>query len=149
MYKSINIDVFGKLNMRQKIILLLLITLLASCSKEPTNETERPSATQSSVVSLQASKFKLYKTQNMWTFLKLDTSTGQIWQVQYSTKGEEYRFETPLSLDKLNTSGINGRYELYDTDNIYNFVMLDQFDGMTYQVQWSGDVENRFVIPIQ
>lgn len=93
-------------------------------------------------------KFKLYKTQNMWTFLKLNTATGQIWQVQYSTKGDDYRFETPLSLDKLNTSGINGRYELYATDNIYNFVMLDQYDGNAYQVQWSGDAENRFVIPI-
>ena len=30
-------------------------------------------------------RYKLYPTQNMWTFLKLDTETGRIWQVQYSS----------------------------------------------------------------
>ena len=41
-----------------------------------------------------------------------------------------------------------GRFTLYPTQNTYNFVMLDQLDGYTYQVQWSGDWENRFVLPI-
>ena len=30
-------------------------------------------------------RYKLYPTQNMWTFLKLYTETGRIWQVQYSS----------------------------------------------------------------
>lgn len=132
------------------ITLLLLVTLLTSCAKESeTNKSDEPTTIQGSVVSLQPARYKLYKTQNMWTFLKLDTSTGQIWQVQYSTKGDEYRFETPLSLEKINSGGANGRFELYSTENIYNFVLLDTFDGNTYQVQWSGDAENRCVIPIQ
>ena len=28
--------------------------------------------------------YELYRTDNMWTFLKLETSTGKIWQVQWS-----------------------------------------------------------------
>ena len=28
--------------------------------------------------------YELYRTDNMWTFLKLETSTGKIWQVQYA-----------------------------------------------------------------
>ena len=44
-----------------------------------------------------AVRYRLFPTQNMWTFLKLDTMTGQIWQVQYSVKGDDYRFETSLS----------------------------------------------------
>ena len=28
--------------------------------------------------------YKLYKTENMWTFLELETFYGRIWQVQYS-----------------------------------------------------------------
>ena len=34
------------------------------------------------------SAYKLYATENMWTFLELDTATGIIWQVQYSVKGD-------------------------------------------------------------
>ena len=55
-----------------------------------------------SSVSESQTQYKLFPTQNMWTFLKLDTMTGKIWQVQYSTKGPEYRFETVLNSRALN-----------------------------------------------
>lgn len=88
----------------------------------------------------------------MWTFLKLDTMTGQIWQLQYSIKGDDYRFETTLnSIDisyALNQEKIIGRYTLYPTSNTYTFIMVDQIDGYTYQVQWHGEKDNRFVLPI-
>ena len=32
-------------------------------------------------------RYKLYPTQNTWTFLELDTQTGRVWQVQYSVQG--------------------------------------------------------------
>ena len=89
--------------------------------------------------------FKLYPTDNMWTFLKLNTATGQIWQVQYSTKGSEYRFETELSTIQrvFGDASICGRFELYKTQNMYNFILLDTYKGWTYQVQWSTKPENR------
>ena len=31
--------------------------------------------------------YKLFATQNMWTFLKLDTRNGRLWQVKYAMKG--------------------------------------------------------------
>lgn len=97
-------------------------------------------------------RYQLYPTQNMWTFLKLDTLTGQIWQVQFSIEGDAYRFETVLSskdiTDELKLEKIVGRYILYPTQNTYNFILLDQITGYTYQVQWSRDIENRVVIPI-
>lgn len=34
-----------------------------------------------------ASCYKLYPTDNMWTFLELETFSGRIWQVQFSIKG--------------------------------------------------------------
>lgn len=37
-------------------------------------------------------RFCLYETQNMWTFLMLDTFTGKNWQVQFSTEGTDYRW---------------------------------------------------------
>ncbi len=97
-------------------------------------------------------RYQLYPTENTWTFLKLDTMTGRIWQVQYSIKGDDYRFESVLSsvdiTNIMEQSKIQGRFTLYATQNMYNFILLDQIDGYTYQVQWSGDKENRFVLPI-
>jgi len=90
-----------------------------------------------------ADRYKLYKTENMWTFLKLDTATGKISQVQYSIEGNQ--FQVTLSDDDFSgTDEIEiGRYELYPTDNMYNFLMLDQIDGAVYQMQWSTTPENR------
>ena len=37
----------------------------------------------------------------------------------------------------------NGRFFLYPTQNMYNFILLDQVDGRTWQVQWSIDKDKR------
>jgi hypothetical protein len=87
-------------------------------------------------------RYKLYPTQNKWTFLELDTQTGRIWQVQYSVDGPEYRFKSNLniwSLLKDNDLQVSGRFELYPTQNIYNFVLLDKISGRAWQVQWSTE----------
>ena len=128
---------------------LFCTMLVCSCSNNQAPQQEVEDVVKENFVTINSpEKFKLYETANMWTFLKLDTSTGQIWQVQYSIKGEEYRFETPLSIEILNHSNKNGRYELIKTQNMYNFILLDTFDGQTYQVQWSTEPENRCIIPI-
>jgi hypothetical protein len=94
--------------------------------------------------------FELYPTKNMWTFLKLNTITGQIWIVQWSTDRER-RFtytldDTPRisENDKMQT----GRFSLVETDNMYTFIMLDNITGQCYQVQWSFDDDERLVVPI-
>ena len=106
---------------------------------------------ESSISESQA-RYRLFPTKNMWTFLKLDTMTGKIWQVQYSIEGADYRFETVLNphaiIKLLDQKKIIARYTLYPTQNTYNFILLDQIDGHTYQVQWSGEKENRLVVPI-
>jgi hypothetical protein len=93
--------------------------------------------------------YRLFTTQNMYTFIKLNTRNGQMWQVQWSLKGSEYRFETSLSDISRVSKGEekNGRFFLYPTTNIYNFILLDQTDGRTWQVQWGKEGE-RAVIPI-
>jgi hypothetical protein len=98
----------------------------------------------------EGTRFKLYPTSNMWTFLKLDTRNGKIWQVQWSLDNKN-RFEIILSsipqVDKDEEA--NGRFVLYPTTNTYNFIMLDQVSGKTYQVQWSQELNNRWVLPIE
>ncbi len=124
-------------------IIILAITLgLSSC-------TEKPAAPQEVVPNLNEPAYELYPTKNMWNFLKLNTRDGRIWQVQYSINDDSTRFETPLNTDMLaNSKKYNGRFKLYNTDNIYNFVMLDRETGKTYQVQWSFEPEKRMVLPI-
>lgn len=39
-------------------------------------------------------------------------------------------------------------YELYRTDNMYNFLLLDTHTGNVWQAQWSQNPDNRGVIPI-
>ena len=94
-------------------------------------------------------RYELYSTQNIWAFLKLDTRTGRIWQVQYSLE-EEKRGEWILNDQSLtqNSEGKNGRFQLYPTSNIFNFILLDHSNGKTYQVQWSQKEELRMVVPI-
>ena len=86
----------------------------------------------------------------MWTFIKLDTQTGQMWQLQYSVNDDKGRFEYDLNPNALvvNDKKVNGRFELYPTQNIYNFILLDKIDGKAWQVQWSFDEKNRAVLPI-
>lgn len=69
--------------------------------------------------------------------------------MQYSVN-EDYRGEIELN-DKVLVSGDdaeNGRFTLYPTKNMYNFILLDQVNGKMWQVQWSIDEENRIIIPI-
>jgi hypothetical protein len=93
--------------------------------------------------------YRLFPTRNTWTFLKLNTRNGQLWQVQWDTG--KSRFEIPLSLKPLVTAEEerHGRFFLYPTQNIYNFILLDQLDGRMWQVQWSHEMEDRLVVPIE
>lgn len=97
--------------------------------------------------------YKLYPTDNMWTFLELETFSGRIWQVQYSVKGADYRFKSILNENSMlpifDTEGeFAGRFELYRTQNMYNFILLDTSSGSTWQVQWSTEPENRGIVRI-
>ena len=39
----------------------------------------------------------------------------------------------------------NGRFKLYPTGNMYNFIMVDVIDGRTWQVQWNTKKNKRIV----
>ena len=84
-------------------------------------------------------RYKIYSTDNIYNLIKLDTATGQVWQVQYRTNSTE-SMVIAIDDDSLLWSWedeIPGRYELYPTKNIYNFILLDTVKGYTYQVQWN------------
>jgi len=88
----------------------------------------------------------LFPTDNIYTFLKLDTRTGQVWQVQWG-KGPEYRWVQPINPKPLSDEKQVGRFTLYPTKNIYTFILMDQEDGRQWQIQW-GDGDSRLFIPL-
>lgn len=90
--------------------------------------------------------YRLFGTRNIYTFLKLDTRDGRIWQVQWGSTNE--RFTAPLNVIPVVSGSAPGRFTLYPTTNIYTFLLLDQETGDTWHVQW-GNVDERFVARIR
>ncbi len=131
----------------KKIIYLVLVSLftLASCNLSNNNQ-----ATQAKQEIIENIRYKMFPTDNIWTFLKLDTRTGKIWQVQYSIN-DNNRGEIELNNQALidGDSAENGRFTLYPTRNMFNFILLDQIDGKMWQVQWSQEKKNRLIFPMQ
>ena len=82
--------------------------------------------------------YKLYPTQNIWTFIELDTRDGRMWQLQYAINDDEKRFSLPLNeIPLIDDMGKEvGRFALYPTQNMYNFILIDQMNGRTWQIQW-------------
>lgn len=128
--------------MKKFIFILFAMLLTANIAK---GQIDKSAAIQDSTY-----VYQLYPTENMWTFIKLDTSNGQMWQVHFAINDDSSRSEEILSLTRLAIAGEAkvGRFCLYPTKNMYNFILLDKKDGRTWQVQWSFDYMNRGILPI-
>ena len=92
--------------------------------------------------------YELYPTQNIYTFLKLNTKTGQITQLQYSISANDDRMELNVNSTAFIDESLSeeGRFKLYPTQNIYNFLLLDTLTGRVWQVQWSSNDANRGIV---
>lgn len=69
--------------------LSLFLLVMIGCTNNAPKSTYKEDAKEQLAQTDDIERFKLFPTQNMWTFIKLDTQTGQMWQVQYSVKGDE------------------------------------------------------------
>ena len=97
-----------------------------------------------------AYRFRFFETRNIWTFILLDTATGRAWQVQYSLD-DKPAGRSVINEDSLLPEGAitkNGRFTLYATHNMYNFLLLDRENGRYWQIQWSLESEFRGIMRI-
>lgn len=126
------------------LITLLILFVLPSQGQTPENSIN---ATKQLDKQIEAPIYRLFPTENYWTFIKLDTRNGKMWQVHFTISQEGYEGELILNPDSLvlPTEEAKGRFTLYPTKNTYNFILLDQINGKAYQVQWNSDKEKRFV----
>ena len=89
-------------------------------------------------------RYKLYPTENIYTFLQLDTKTGRIEQVQWSLDEDEEGTMTINDID-LTFGDSPGNFELYPTQNMYQFILLDKTDGRKLHVQWGIGEKKRWI----
>ena len=90
-------------------------------------------------------RYKLYPTENIYTFLQLDTRTGKIDQVQWSLESKN---EGSVSINKDDLSLIDygsGCFELYPTKNMFQFILLDKMWGRMWHVQWGMKEKERWI----
>ena len=124
--------------MKRIILILTCITSFALINAQTTSNTKNTIASPDSDVN-----FRLFQTNNRWTFLKLDTRTVEIMHVQYSTDGNRMQYELNSIPLATGENAVPGRFFLYPTENTYNFILLDQIDGRVWQVQWNINEDNR------
>jgi hypothetical protein len=78
-----------------------------------------------------AQTYKLYKTDNLHNQLRLNTATGEVYQIQDDGQKFLVHDATTPSNEKPN------RYALYKTQNMWIFILLDKFSGLIWQCQYS------------
>ena len=91
-------------------------------------------------------RFKLYKTENNYNFLELDTKTGKIKQVQWSLDEKNEGSSVINNVDLSWGTGYgSGSFELYPTSNIFQFILIDKTNGRKWHVQWGLENANRWI----
>ena len=109
--------------MFKKILFLLFVTIFSSCAVE--NKSNKV--------------FELYTTKSDLVFLRLDTRYGYIWMIEGSTDSSLTENEQILIHDHpldFDNDPFIGRFELFPTKNIYNFMMIDKKLGNVMQIQY-------------
>lgn len=91
-------------------------------------------------------RYRLYKTENIYTFLELDSKTGRVNQVQWSLDSEK-ELSVPIinvDLNFLSEGYGSNSFELYPTQNMYQFILLDKTNGRKWHVQWGMEESKRW-----
>ncbi len=134
-----------KINMKKSILLVIIV--LTTMISYAQSDLEKDAAFDQNTSNV---TYKIFPTKNMWNFIKLNTKTGQMWQVQFDVNGKD-RFQTDLNILPLviKEKQVDNRFTLYPTQNTWTFILLDQIDGNTWQVQWAIKSKDRMVIPIK
>lgn len=98
-------------------------------------------------ISNRAPRYKMFKTDNVYNLIKLDTATGRLWLVQYGMNDAVDAMTYEIDDNSLLWSWEEkraGRFDLYPTNNKYNFILIDTETGDTWQVQWHISDDKRF-----
>ena len=91
-------------------------------------------------------RYKMYQTENIYTFLELDTKTGKVKQVQWSLESDNEGTWIINGNDLSFGEGYgSGSFELYPTKNLYQFLLIDKTDGRKWHIQWGMEASKRWI----
>lgn len=123
----------------------LFFILIAALMTVSVWAVDAPQFTQST-----SANYRLFPTQNIHIFIKLDTRNGKMDLVQWGTNiGDQATAKLSDTSRVTKENEKAGRFTLYATTNMYNFILLDQTTGKTWQVQWSPNPENWMTLLIE
>lgn len=145
----------------KRLFLLLSLLSIFICGKAQTNSIATnpidsvavsTSDLVNDLVTLQlkqhlSERYKIYPTENIYNLLKLDRQTGKIEQIQWSLDSNKEFSVTLNSSDLSLYEGLNS-FELYPTQNMYQFILLDRATGRTWHVQWGTESKKRWITRI-
>lgn len=90
-----------------------------------------------------AQVYKMYATQNIHNQLRLNTATGTVQQIQ----DDGQKWTIVPAIEKKSTR--QKRFQLFETKNMWTFILLDSFNGRLWQVQYSvNGPEYMMYVPI-
>ena len=85
-----------------------------------------------------AQVYKMYKTRNYHNQLRLNTMTGEVQQIQDDGQSWEICSAREILGDK------EGRFRLYETQNMWTFIMLDTYTCLLYTSFENSPHKERF-----
>ena len=87
--------------------------------------------------SIWTDRFQLFATQNMWTFILLDSYEGRLWQVQYNTKDLDNVFCIPINDTALVESSERSLFSIQPMTSMYQYYLVKDDTGEMWQFQWT------------
>ncbi|MFI3320369.1 MAG: hypothetical protein SNH01_05965 [Rikenellaceae bacterium] len=87
--------------------------------------------------------YKFYQTDNINNQLRLQTVTGEVYQIQ--NDGQMFLLHKATTPD----DGAPNRYSLHKTKNMWTYILLDEYTGCLWQCQYSTkSADQIFSVPI-
>lgn len=88
-------------------------------------------------------RYWLYPTQNLWTFILVDTFTGKLWQTQYTVDKNGSRFSIPINKYSLSYTE-KSKFEIKPMISMYQFYLINNDTGEMWKFQWSTKDEDSY-----
>ena len=82
-------------------------------------------------VSVHAQTYRFYQTDNIHNQLRLNTKTGEVYQIQ--NDGQSFLIHRATTPNNERTD----RYTLFKTQNMWTYILLDKWTGKLWQCQYS------------
>ena len=131
--------------MKRNIIIVLLLSAagfsLTQCRAGiwTTKKNPEPQTVTNIEPEPDGSKYKVYLTHDPQTELKLDSYTGQLWQIDRTTGNEGI-----ISIINNEDISLNGsRFELSPTADDFHFILVERPYNRTWHVRWGHKASDR------